>query len=311
MRKKRAKCSPCELLWAYPRRVRVTDYFERVSSVPGEGVGYEMVVDLWCHPNMSPQLTAGLRNTVEEFTQYRAREVWGMRVSPWKLHALKNSHVFRRWDDPVNIPEGSEMPSLHTIEKRLGVNFLFPDETDRPSWDTLPVRNVPNLAKEYLVKIRGSQAQLAAALNELEVRLIAWIVLSSTHFEKQDRTRRLLQVAVRVPTTFHKDLRSSKVARHLATLGVDADIKEPNGEFFECTLSAMRQQDLDAGQNEISRMASRIAKGLPAVERESRADPSGDEGELPREPRELRERPALSRKATGPSDRERPRERVR
>lgn len=118
---------------------------------------------------MSAQLTAGLRNTVEQFTQYRAREVWGLRVSPWKLHALKNSHVFRRWDDPVNFPEGSEMPSLHTIEKRLGINYLFPDETDRPSWDTLPVRNVTNLAKEYMVKIRGSQAQLTAGMTEIEV----------------------------------------------------------------------------------------------------------------------------------------------
>lgn len=70
----------------------------------------------------------------------------------------------------------------------------------------------------------------------------------------------------------------------------------------------MRQQDLDAGQGEISRMASRIAKGLPAVERDPRADPSGDEGEAPREP--LRERPALSRRPTGPSDRERVRERT-
>lgn len=128
-----------------------------------------MVVDLWCHPNMSPQLTAGLRNTVEQFTQYRAREVWGLRVSPWKLHALKNSHIFRRWDDPANVPEGTEMPSLHTVEKRLGVSYLFPDETDRPSWDTLPVRNVTNLAKEYMVKIRGSQAQLTAAMTEIEV----------------------------------------------------------------------------------------------------------------------------------------------
>lgn len=117
---------------------------------------------------MSTQLTAGLRNTVEQFTQYRAREVWGIRVSPWKLHALKNSHVFRRWDDPVNAPEGTEIPTLHTLEKRLNVNFLFPDEVDRPSWDSLAVRNMPNISKEYLVKIRGVQAQLSAAINELE-----------------------------------------------------------------------------------------------------------------------------------------------
>jgi hypothetical protein len=143
--------------------------FTTSSSAPGEGEkGYEMIVDLWCHPTMSAQLTAGLRNTVEQFTQYRQREVWGMRVSPWKLHALKNSHIFRRWDDPINVPEGTEIPTLHTVEKRLNVNFLFPDEVDRPSWDSTPVRNVANVKKDYLVKIRGAQAQLPAAINELE-----------------------------------------------------------------------------------------------------------------------------------------------
>ena len=121
----------------------------------------------------------------------------------------------------------------------------------------------------------------------------------------QGRIHRLLQVAVRVPTTFHKELLSSRVARRLAKLGVDADMKEPNGEYFECTLSAMRQPDLDSGQTEISRMASRIAKGLPAVERDPRADPSGDEEQPPlSEPR-----PLLTRRPTGPT--ERVRERVR
>lgn len=118
--------------------------------------------------------------------------------------------------------------------------------------------------------------------------------------------RRLLQVAVRVPATFHKELRSSRVARRLAKLGVDADIKEPSGDYFECTLSAMRQQDLDSGQTEISRMASRIAKGQPAVERDPRADPSGDEGEQPPPPES---RPALTRRPTGPPERVRERTR--
>jgi hypothetical protein len=95
----------------------------------------------------------------------------------------------------------------------------------------------------------------------------------------QDRMHRLLQVSVRGLATFYKELCSCRVARRLATLGVDADIREPSGDYFECTLSAMRQQDLDSGQLEISRMASRIAKGLPAVERDPWPDPSGDEGE--------------------------------
>jgi hypothetical protein len=116
----------------------------------------------------------------------------------------------------------------------------------------------------------------------------------------------LIQVAVRVPTTFHKELLSSRVARRLAKLGVDADMKEPSGEYFECTLSAMRQLDLDSGQTEISRMASRIAKGLPAVERDPRADPSGGEEE---EPPLSEPRPLLTRRPTGPT--ERVRERVR
>lgn len=127
-----------------------------------------MVVDLWCHPNMSPSLTSGLRKTVEEFTTYRQREVWAARVSPWKIHAVKNSHIFRRWDDPVNAPEGSEIPSLHTLEKRLAVSFLFPDDP-RPGWDSQPIRNATNLQKEYTVKIRGSQAQMPTVLGEIEV----------------------------------------------------------------------------------------------------------------------------------------------
>jgi len=221
-------------------------------SAPGED---EMVVDLWCHPTMSAQLAAGLRNTVEQFTQYRAREVWGTRVAPWRLHALKNSHIFRQWDDPVNVPEGTEIPTLRTVEERLDAAFLFPDEVDRPSWDSTPVRNVTNVEKDYLVKIRGEQAQLPAAISELEARM-----------------HHLIQVAVRVPTALHKEMLSSRVARRLAKLGVDADMKEPNGQYFECTLSAVRPQDLDSGRAEISHMASRIAKGLPAAERDARAD---------------------------------------
>lgn len=111
-------------------------------------------------------------------------------------------------------------------------------------------------------------------------------------------------MAVRVPTTFHKELLSSSVARRLAKLGVDADMKEPSGDYFECTLSAMRQQDLDSGQTEISRMASRIAKGLPAVERDPRADPSGDEAE---HALMSDSRPPLKRRPTGPTERVRER----
>jgi len=122
----------------------------------------------------------------------------------------------------------------------------------------------------------------------------------------QDRVHRLTQVTVKVPTVFRQEMLSSRAARRLAKLGIDADVKEPNGISFECTLSAMRQLDLDSGQTEISRMASRIAKGLPAVERDPRADPSGDEAEQPplSEPR-----PLLTRRPTGPT--ERVRERVR
>jgi hypothetical protein len=130
-----------------------------------------MVVDLWCHPTMSTQLTTGLRNTVKQFTQCGERQVWGMRVSPWKLHALKNSHIFRRWDDPVNVPEGTEIPALYIVGKCFNVNLLFPDEVHRPSWDSFPVRNAPNLSKEHIVKIRGAQAQLPAVISELEVSL--------------------------------------------------------------------------------------------------------------------------------------------
>jgi len=80
-------------------------------------------------------------------------------------------------------------------------------------------------------------------------------------------------------------------------------MKEPDGEYFECTLSAVRQLDLESGHTEISRMAIRIAEGLPAMERDPRADPSGD-GEALSEPRHL-----LIRRPTGPT--ERVRERVR
>lgn len=139
-----------------------------------------MIVDLWCHPSLSDQLTAGLRDTVAQFTTYRAREVWGMRVSPWKVHAIKHSHVFRRWDDPADTTgEGIPIPSLHTVEKGLGVTFLFHDD-ERPSWDSMPVRNVTNLSKEHMVKIRGSQAQLPAAMQELEV-CSQWSSVMSLH----------------------------------------------------------------------------------------------------------------------------------
>jgi hypothetical protein len=90
-----------------------------------------------------------------------------MRVVSWKLHALKDSHIFRRWDDPINVPEGTEIPTLYTVEKRLNVNFLFPDEVDRLWWDSTPVRNVTNVKKDYFVKIRGAKAQLPAAISEL------------------------------------------------------------------------------------------------------------------------------------------------
>src|ERR1700712_6008763 len=131
-----------------------------------------MIVDLWCHPTMTTQLTVGLRETINQFTTYRAREVWAMRISPWKMHAVKNSHIFRRWEDPVNAPDGTEITSIHSIEKRLGVNIVFPDESDRPSWDNWPVRTGSNIAKEQMVKIRGSQAQLPNAIQELEVSLL-------------------------------------------------------------------------------------------------------------------------------------------
>lgn len=121
--------------------------------------------------------------------------------------------------------------------------------------------------------------------------------------------RRLVQVAVRVPTTFHKDLRSSRVARRINSLGVDADIKEPSGEYFECTLSATRQQDLDSGQSEISRIASRIAKGLPAVERDAnRAAESGNESEHPLPP--LPPQPQTTQLTRKPTGREKDRERT-
>ena len=57
------------------------------------------------------------------------------------------------------------------MEKRLNVNFLFPDEVDRPSWDSTPVRNVTNVKKDYLVKIRGAQSQMPAAISELEASM--------------------------------------------------------------------------------------------------------------------------------------------
>lgn len=84
---------------------------------------------------------------------------------------------------------------------------------------------------------------------------------------------------MRIPASFHKDLKSRRVASHLAALGVDADIKPPNNDFFECTLSATRQQDLDAGQAEISRMAGRISRGLPAVEGDKHATDNESERE--------------------------------
>lgn len=69
------------------------------------------------------------------------------------------------------------------------------------------------------------------------------------------------------------------MAAHLATIGVDADIKAPSGEYFECTLSATRQQDLDAGQAEISKMAGRISRGLSAVEGDKHATDNESERE--------------------------------
>lgn len=78
--------------------------------------------------------------------------------------------------------------------------------------------------------------------------------------------KRLLQVTLRVPAQFHRELKSSSVIRRLETLSVDAQISNPVDEHFECLLSAVRQEDLDAGQHEISRMAARISKGFPAVD---------------------------------------------
>jgi len=79
--------------------------------------------------------------------------------------------------------------------------------------------------------------------------------------------RRLLQVTLRVPGHYHKELSTTGVVKRLEAIGVDAQIQNPTEDHFECLLSAVRQEDLDAAQADISRMASRISKGLPAVDR--------------------------------------------
>ena len=77
--------------------------------------------------------------------------------------------------------------------------------------------------------------------------------------------RRLLQVTLRVPGHYHRELKTSGVVKRLESVGVDVQIQEPMDDHFECLLSAVRQEDLDAGQTDISKMANRIAKGLPAL----------------------------------------------
>ena len=127
---------------------------------------------------MSNALREGLAREVDEFMHNRMREVWGLRVPSWRVHALRNSHIFRRYEDPAKVPmghpnEGTAMLPLHTLEKRLGVQVAWPDQP-RPSWDNQPVKNMPSprpgdTTEVPLTKLRGSQAQLPTLIAELEV----------------------------------------------------------------------------------------------------------------------------------------------
>jgi hypothetical protein len=127
---------------------------------------------------MSEALKEGLTREVDEFMHNRMREVWALRVPSWRVHALRNSHIFRRYDGPMKVPdgqpnEGIAMVPLHTLEKRLAVQIAWPD-LPRPSWDNQPIKNMPSprpgdVAEIPLTKLRGSQAQLPSIMTELEV----------------------------------------------------------------------------------------------------------------------------------------------
>ncbi|KAF8314581.1 uncharacterized protein EI90DRAFT_432343 [Cantharellus anzutake] len=136
----------------------------------------------------------------------------------------------------------------HLQKKRFGVQIAFPD-SKRPTWDQQPIKNMPSPrpgdgSEVQFTKLRGSQAQLPL----------------------MDRMKRFLQVTLRVPAQFHRDLKSTNVIKRLESMGVDAQISNPMDDHFECLLSAVRQEDLEAGQHDISRMASRISKGWPAID---------------------------------------------
>ncbi|KAF8308512.1 hypothetical protein DL93DRAFT_2118865, partial [Clavulina sp. PMI_390] len=207
-----------------------------------------MTVCLWLPPNIIVRLMEGLREAVDHHNSHRTKVVWGTKVSPWKQHAIKNSHLFRRWDDLKNFPNGAEMRSLHDLERRLGVRFLFPDETKRPAWDKEMMARGPSdaTAKDSVLKVRGPPAQLKIAIDDIE-----------------DRLRRLTQVAVRISDSFYEGINTAQCLNHLGAMQVDAYIKEPANGTFECTLTGTRKQDLDIAHQEFAQMVHRLAKGLP------------------------------------------------
>ena len=143
-----------------------------------------MIVDLWCHPSMSNALREGLTREVEEFMQNRMREIWAMRIPIWRVHALRNSQMFKKYDEKN--PDGVQMTSIAILEKRFGVQIAFPD-SKRPAWDQQPVKNTPSprpgeTAETQFTKLRGSQAQLPLMVAELEVGLDYPKPLSGTSF---------------------------------------------------------------------------------------------------------------------------------
>ena len=119
---------------------------------------------------MSNALREGLTREVEEFMQNRMREIWAIRIPIWRVHALRNSHIFKKYDEKN--PDGVQMPAITGLEKRFGVQVAFPD-SKRPAWDQQPVKNTPSPrpgdAETQFTKLRGSQAQLPLMVAELEV----------------------------------------------------------------------------------------------------------------------------------------------
>ncbi len=133
---------------------------------------------------MSNALREGLTREVEEFMQNRMREIWAMRIPIWRVHALRNSQMFKKYDEKN--PDGVQMTSIAILEKRFGVQIAFPD-SKRPAWDQQPVKNTPSprpgeTAETQFTKLRGSQAQLPLMVAELEVGLDYPKPLSGTSF---------------------------------------------------------------------------------------------------------------------------------